>query len=321
MANPVQRPSRMTVFRLLLDGAFLPVVCAQIAVALIVLSGMNNQYADLAAQMVAPTLLGSAALVICLLIARLWHSAALGGVAVLALGLAFWPQVFPGGPAPEKGAPVVRIYSANVHTFNQDAAAIRESILASKADVVVLIEVGTEVTSKLDLILAGYPYRAPGDVAVGSNTVMASRWRLTSAPSPSDGLDAVLSRIESPLGPIHLAGAHLTRPWPFVESWGQISQTMALQARLETVPGPKIVVGDFNSVSSARIGRQVKRDLGLHPAPGFPGTWPSSVPAFAGLTIDQVYASPDLAFISRRIGLDNGSDHRPVITEITRAKR
>ena len=91
MANPVQRPSRMTVFRLLLDGAFLPVVCAQIAVALIVLSGMNNQYADLAAQMVAPTLLGSAALVICLLIARLWHSAALGAVAVLALGLAFWP--------------------------------------------------------------------------------------------------------------------------------------------------------------------------------------------------------------------------------------
>ncbi|RZJ03429.1 MAG: endonuclease [Brevundimonas sp.] len=311
----------MTVIRLLVDGAFLPVVCAQIAVAAIVLSGMENQYADLAAQMVAPTLLGSAALVAALLAARLWHSAALGGVAVLTLGLAFWPQVFPGGPSPEPGAPIVRIYSANVHLENKDAVAIRRSVLDAKADIVVLVELGPEVTSRLDEILAGYPYRAPGDVAVASTTVMASRWPVTSLPSPSDGLDTVISTAQTPLGPIHLAGTHLTRPWPFQESWGQISQTMALEARLDKLTGAKVLVGDFNSVSSARIGRQIRTEIGLHPAPGFPGTWPSAAPAVLGVNIDQVYASPDLAFVSRALARDNGSDHRPVITEITRARR
>ena len=60
--------------------------------------------------------------------------------------------------------------------------------------------------------------------------------------------------------------------------------------------------------------------MGLLPAPGFPGTWPSALPAFAGIAIDQVYRSPDLALLSRRIGEPTGSDHYPVVTEFTRAK-
>jgi endonuclease/exonuclease/phosphatase (EEP) superfamily protein YafD len=94
---------------------------------------------------------------------------------------------------------------------------------------------------------------------------------------------------------------------------------MSLRKVVEGLSGPIVVAGDFNSVSSARIGKQVRRDLGLHPAPGFPGTWPAAVPAALGLTIDQVYATHDLAFVSRRLGRPNGSDHRPVVTDFTRA--
>jgi 2-C-methyl-D-erythritol 4-phosphate cytidylyltransferase/2-C-methyl-D-erythritol 2,4-cyclodiphosphate synthase len=43
------------------------------------------------------------------------------------------------------------------------------------------------------------------------------------------------------------------------------------------------------------------------------------IAAMAGITIDQVYRSPDLALISRRIGEPTGSDHYPVVTEFTRA--
>jgi endonuclease/exonuclease/phosphatase (EEP) superfamily protein YafD len=65
----------------------------------------------------------------------------------------------------------------------------------------------------------------------------------------------------------------------------------------------------------------VQRDISLRPAAGFPGTWPAALPSALAITIDQVYASPDLAFISRRLGQPTGSDHRPVVTEITRAAR
>lgn len=94
---------------------------------------------------------------------------------------------------------------------------------------------------------------------------------------------------------------------------------MALDQMIEGLSGSVIVAGDFNSVSTARIGKQVRRDIGLRPAPGFPGTWPASLPSALAITIDQIYASPDLAFVSRRLGRPTGSDHRPVVTEITRA--
>jgi endonuclease/exonuclease/phosphatase (EEP) superfamily protein YafD len=80
-----------------------------------------------------------------------------------------------------------------------------------------------------------------------------------------------------------------------------------------------IVAGDFNSVSSARIGRQIRDDIGLKPNPGWPGSWPSKAPAPFGFTIDQVYRTPDLAVVSRSIGKRTGSDHRPVVTRFTLA--
>ncbi|MFJ6024771.1 endonuclease/exonuclease/phosphatase family protein [Brevundimonas sp. NPDC092305] len=316
MSGPVQPPSRRTIARLLIDGAFLTVMLVPLGLAVIILSGMKNQYADFLAQFAGPALLGAAALTAVLAVARLKHSAILGGVATLLLGIAVWPQWAPSGPRAETGAPVIRLYFSNTHVLNADVAAITASIAEAKPDVVVLTELGPETTAALDRVLLAWPNRAQ----VGP-TIVASRWPLEPFESPADGLDASVAQVQTPLGKMTIVGAHLTRPWPFTESWGQISQTMALQARLAGHPGPKLVAGDFNSVSSARIGDQIRNDIGLHPAPGFPGTWPTEAPAVAGITIDQVYASDDLAFVSRRLGLKNGSDHRPVVVEVTRAAR
>ena len=217
----------------------------------------------------------------------------------------------------------MRVYSANLLYRNNDTARIVRSIEAADADIVVLIELASDPASKINQLLAGYPYRAASmrlDQTRGpSRSVIASRWPLTARADPPDGLHAVAATVRTPLGPINVVGVHLTRPWPFQHSWGQISQTMALKAVVEPLDGPVVVAGDFNSVSSARIGKQVRRDIGLRPAPGFPGTWPDGLPSALGITIDQVYASPDLAFVSRRLGRPTGSDHRPVVTEITRA--
>ena len=51
------------------------------------------------------------------------------------------------------------------------------------------------------------------------------------------------------------------------------------------------------------------------------GTWPAVAPSVIGMTIDQVYRSPELAVLDRRLGLRTGSDHRPVITRFAKAAR
>ena len=292
-------------------------------IGLLVLAGVDNRAVDLLAQFVSPMLVTMVMFTAGLGLFRMKAAAGLGALTTLVLTLAVWPQWFPKASAPAPDAAVVRIYSANLFYLNNDTARIRRSIEAADADIVVLIELASDPAASIDELLAGYPHRAASmrlDQTRGpSRSLVASRWPLTVRADPPDGLHAVAATVRTPLGPVNVVGVHLTRPWPFQHSWGQISQTMALEAVVKDLTGPVVVAGDFNSVSSARIGKQVRGDLGLRPAPGFPGTWPSKLPSGLGITIDQVYASPDLAFVSRRLGRPTGSDHRPVVTEITRA--
>jgi endonuclease/exonuclease/phosphatase (EEP) superfamily protein YafD len=300
-------------------------LAAPLGLAAAALSGVGHRGFDILAQFTAPALVVTAALTLGLALTRFRVAALHGLIASAALMTAVVPQWFPAGPSAEPQAPIVRLYSANLYYLNDDIAAIRTSIEAADPDIVVLIELGRDASSRIDEVLKAYPYRAASmrmDQTRGpSRSVIGSRFPLTAFEDPPDGLHAVAAVARTPLGPLNVVGVHLTRPWPFQEQWGQISQTMALQAVVEGLDGPVLVAGDFNSVSSARIGRQVRRDLGLHPAPGFPGTWPAALPPPLGMTIDQVYASPDLAFVRRELGRPTGSDHRPVVTEVTRAAR
>ncbi|GAA0643129.1 endonuclease/exonuclease/phosphatase family protein [Brevundimonas lenta] len=301
----------------------LALVCAPLPIALAALSGNGHRWADILAQFTAPALIASLILAGGFLLIRRWRwAAATGGVIVL-LTVAVWPQWFSAPGRAEAGAPVVRMYSANLYYLNNDVAAIRRSIEDADADIVVLIELGREPAGRIDEILEGYTYRVASmrlDQTRGpSRSVIASRYPLDEIPSRPNGLHSVGAVASTPLGRLNVIGVHLTRPWPFQFQWGQITQTMALGDIRRTLTGPVVVAGDFNSVSSARIGRQVKRDMSLSPAGGFPGTWPSALPSPFGVTIDQVWRSDDLAFVSRRLGRPTGSDHRPVVTEFTRA--
>lgn len=330
MTNPVQ-PERQGwrfktpdwAWRQWLDASLCLGVIPILAIGALVLAGHENRVVDLLAQFTAPALIAAVLLTGGLALARMRAATALGLLTSLVFVLAAWPQWFPEASKPNPGAPIVRIYSANVFHLNHDTARIRRSIEAADPDIVVLIELASDPALKIDQLLAGYPHRVAStrlDQTRGpSRSLIASRWPLAARVDPPDGLHAVAATGQTPIGPIELVGVHLTRPWPFQHSWGQISQTMALEAVVRDLNGPVLVAGDFNSVSSARIGKQVQREIGLLPAPGFPGTWPDGLPSGLGITIDQVYASADLAFVSRKLGLPNGSDHRPVVTEITRA--
>lgn len=296
---------------------------APLMLGLLALSGFGHRWVDVLFQFTAPVLILTVLLTAVVVGARMWRAALHALAAIVVLALAVAPQWFPASSPARPGAPVVRLYSANLQALNTDVDSIRLSLFAAQPDIVVLIEAGDVPAARLDQILTHYPHRVVSpriDRPSGAaRSIIASRWPLTLIRDRPDGLHAVGATVRTPLGPLNVLGVHLTRPWPFQEQWGQISQTMALDAVVSDLTGPVVVAGDFNSVSSARIGRQIRRDIGLFPTPGFPGTWPSAVPSAFGVTIDQVYRSPDLAIVSRRLGRPTGSDHRPVVTELTLA--
>lgn len=288
------------------------------------ISGHGHRWVDILAQFTGPALVGSIlASLLVMLMKRPPLMVMAFGALLLAAG-AFLPQIAPPRGTPERGAPVLTVYSANLHAENADVEAVGASIRAARPDIVILIEVSPAVFAARQQILADHPYQRASETIVPpgarGSVIIASRFPLSPVTMPPDQLSALHALADTPLGPLHLVGVHLTRPWPFQYQWGQILQAEMLANRLEGVTEPILVAGDFNTVSSARIGRQIRAQTGLTPAPAWPGTWPTGLPSWLGITIDHQWRSDELVFLSRRIGKRTGSDHYPVITRITRAR-
>lgn len=288
-----------------------------LAVALADLSGSGHRWPDLAAQFSAPATV--AALIVTLAFGLLRaRGPLLAGVVVTALCLAAaTPQAHPDLPAAEPGAATMRLYSANLYVGNDDVAAVAASIREARPDVVVLIEAGDAVGGSLDRLVPDLPHRTASPRrlwrGLGERTVIASRWPLGPL------RDERTVQVRTPLGPIDVTATHLTRPWPYQVQWEQIRDVDRLAAGLGD--GPRVVAGDFNSVTDARIGRRFAAASGMTPAPAFPGTWPADLPGVFGVGIDNVWVSRELTVTERRLGVRNGSDHRPVVTVLTRARR
>jgi endonuclease/exonuclease/phosphatase (EEP) superfamily protein YafD len=297
--------------------------CGSAVVALASLSGVGHRWVDILAQFPAPVLTLTVLAVVIAALLRWWIPALIGVVASALLLSAVCPQYASGGPAAAVDSPVVRLYAANLYAMNDDVAAMRASIQASDADIIVLVEFGEAPNAAIETLLAGYPHREVTERVVRSEdavrSVIASRYPLSRRSTEGNERQMIAAVADTPIGPVRVVGVHLTRPWPFQFQWGQIIQAQNLIDHIRSAPEPVVMAGDFNSVASARIGRMLRSEGGLVHAPGWPGTWPARLPGPLRMTIDQVYHSPDIAVVERRLGAPTGSDHRPVIVELARA--
>ncbi|WP_297802821.1 endonuclease/exonuclease/phosphatase family protein [uncultured Brevundimonas sp.] len=314
-------PALVVTFEILATG----VTLAPLGVAVASLIQSDHRWPDLANQFTAPALLACVAWAVLLLVLRLRVSAMFASVTAAALLVAVWPQWFPKTPQPDPASEVITVYSANLWARNTDVDAMARSIAAADADIILLVELGDVPAEDLDRLLPDHPFRKVSIVGnrnvAPARAMVASRWPIDPLrENTRDQLFSAEARVRTPIGRVGVMAAHLTRPWPYRYQWAQINQTTDMEPIRKRLGDDVIIAGDFNTVSSGRIGRQIKDNMDLLPAPGFPGTWPSKLPSAIGITIDQVWYSPTLSLVERRLGMPNGSDHRPVITRFRRAQ-
>lgn len=306
----------------LLSAALALAFCGPAAIAAASLSGVGHRWVDILAQFPAPVLTLTVLATLAVALLRQWIPALAGAATSILLLLAVWPQAAPDGPRAVPDSPAVRLYAANLYAMNDDVAAMRASIAAADADIVVLVEFGAAPERDIDILLAGYPHREITRRVVrredAVRSVIASRHPLSRRSTEGSERQMISAVAATPLGPIRVVGVHLTRPWPYQFQWGQIIQAQNLLDHIANASEPVVLAGDFNSVATARIGRTLRAEGGLIHAPGWPGTWPSLLPGPLRMTIDQVYHTPDIAIADRRLGRPTGSDHRPVIVDLAR---
>ncbi len=282
---------------------------------------------DLIGMFAAPALTCAVIGVALALLLRRWKLALGYALAGLALFLCLRPQWFPQAPSAAPEAEPVRVYFANVWAGNRETDAIAASVHAAEADVVALVEITDEHAAALDRILKDHPYRASTRPARffrgGPRVVIAAKWPVKEAYlGLQDGLAVGDTVVSTPQGELRVIAAHLTRPWPMDGRRGeQRRQADRLARRITGGQADRVlVVGDFNATGSSDVLRDFASQARLSPAPARLGTWPRQLPGVFRIAIDNAFAGPGLAIVSRELGQANGSDHRPIVVEVAPAR-
>jgi endonuclease/exonuclease/phosphatase (EEP) superfamily protein YafD len=230
----------------------------------------------------------------------------------------------------------VTVLSWNTLGGEPGAATVADLAILNDADVITLPETTADFGAEVASLLAasGKPMqqfsKAYDEISKArSTTLLVSEALGPYAVDESIGstkqLPSVIARPVSGTGPA-FAAMHPVAPVPdLLDTWSSDLDWLATACS----GGSVIMAGDFNSTldhwshvlhdSGAAIGGCF--DAAAATGNAAVGTWPTSVPALLGTPIDHVLATNDWRVSGMRVVEsvdDAGSDHRPVVAQLTR---
>ncbi|RZT17156.1 endonuclease/exonuclease/phosphatase (EEP) superfamily protein YafD [Kribbella sp. VKM Ac-2569] len=203
---------------------------------------------------------------------RRWGRVAVAfAVSTLLVGIVatFGPWV-PHGTGTVDKSRAVRIAAANIGSGELDGA---DNLLALKADVLVVSEIGPPLTERLS---ESYPEHVA--VWKGPAIGVFSRWPLTVLESPDADLPGFVVRVHAPSGEFDLIAVHVPRPWwkssgptdtSSTDKGTPYETTVAghhrlieqIAARAARDDRPVVVAGDLNTTDRGRDYRVLTEHL------------------------------------------------------------
>jgi len=225
------------------------------------------------------------------------------------------------GPAgPAEGD--LRIFVQNVYVGQADPAAVAAAMVASGADVAVLVEAWPPFRDALarqpGVDVFSYRLSVPGfddgEIAVWSRWPLddAAGERLSTRPF-------VRAVVQAPAGPFTIGAVHTAAPVNEAEvtHWTGGLDGLGLLDR----SAPIVLAGDFNAtIDHAQFRRLLENgwtDVHTAKGCGFDQTWPASgglgIPL---MRLDHVLVSDHFEVKAVEVGPANGSDHKSVVATI-----
>jgi endonuclease/exonuclease/phosphatase (EEP) superfamily protein YafD len=204
----------------------------------------------------------------------------------------------------------LRVASFNTWYGNQKVEEVSAEIARIDADVVILIEFGPNKQKIYDELLGQYPYQVKCPNNSDCELGILSKFPLENADVEMSwtGPDYISASLGEDFGGLTIFGIHTTR---FPHPRAQFTQIKAMAAKLETVVGLHIVMGDMNATPFSRVTQTLAAAADIIRLTNLP-TWPAQF-GFPQVAIDHIFASPGIrALASESIGNNAGSDHFPV---------
>lgn len=257
------------------------------------------------------------------LIFRHWIRAAVFLLAALVMWcLCGAPLPIPDTRTSEREERTFRICSFNVHTANRDFAATINFLRTNRFDAVFLMEIDGGWLSALEELRQEYPFFLARPRSDNFGVALLSRHAPRRQEIVTIGAAGVPS-VDVDLGRIRLFGTHPLPPGSREMATLRNEQLLHVAARLKAA-SRTVLVGDLNCTPWSSPFRQFENESGLRDTSGhfsWQPTWPSPLPSMFRIPIDHALVSTDIVCITRSVGPDLGSDHRPLLVEIASAER
>lgn len=224
-----------------------------------------------------------------------------------------------GASAHEKAGTHVRLVFSNVLASNEQYARVAALIHDTQPDIVALVETRDPWFAKLAPALADYQkleHDRDDNFGLGLYVRGALRGHVEHF---GGSVPTIVAEVET-RGVT--ATVIVTHPWPPMDAPSQTAQGLhlgELAGYVTTLRGPIVLAGDLNATPWSRLFRKLVGTTGLCDSRagfGYQGSFPADS-VLTRIPIDHVLLSCDIGVRDRRIGPDVGSDHLPVIVDLT----
>ena len=217
----------------------------------------------------------------------------------------------------EDGEPALKVVTLNTWGANAEPRRIEAFLRRQDADLVLLLEAGETVAPMLERMSDVYPHRVDCMqqqlcrlALLSKREMIEPRAIFRSDASPP----SIVARFEVAGRGFTFYGVHIARPF---DANSQRFDIDRLIAALRSIQGPLILAGDFNTTPWSWAMTRLTLATGMVRGRVFGATWPARRPLFPQFLIDHVLARGGIGIVEVRNGRANGSDHLPIIAEIS----
>jgi len=218
----------------------------------------------------------------------------------------------------------MRVLLSNVNTANQNHRAVLDLIRDESPDLVALLEVNQSWAAALAELEPDYPHwvKEPRDdnfgIALASRVPIRHQRLLFlgEAGVPSIEVDAQLGESW-----VKVIATHPLPPTSPENAWYRDGQLAALAGYASQSEHPVVLIGDLNTSPWSHAFRNLIKTSGLLDSAlttGLTLTWPVQL-APLRIPIDHCLVSPEIQVLRRVRGPKVGSDHFPIIIDLTLA--
>jgi endonuclease/exonuclease/phosphatase (EEP) superfamily protein YafD len=216
------------------------------------------------------------------------------------------------------------VYSANVNKDNKNLTRLINEINHKNAEVVLLLEVTPEHAQQLNSIAEDYPYsilKTPVGIDNLGLVLLSKFPILNHKVKELTIFGNVLIEAELMINqnPVFFYGGHFPRPTYRKAYSDRTKQVLDLAQQINSKAVPVIFAGDMNATPYSTIFRRFLKGSGLKDTRkgfGWQPTWPTYFPPL-WLPIDHILISSEIHVHRRTTGRYIGSDHYPVLAELS----